>query len=72
MKTFSSGVTQFENKSGSAALSFEGMEQLVKLLEPHKDKKLRDKEQWVCLMKEIWEVLPKVTVEAKLLVGTIG
>lgn len=26
MKMFSSGVTQFENKSGSAALSFEGME----------------------------------------------
>ena len=43
----------------------------MKLLETHKDKKLRDKEQWVCLRKEIWEALPKVTVEAKLHVGTI-
>lgn len=44
---------------------------IVKLLETHKDKKLRNMDQWVCLMKEIREVLQKVTVEAKLLVGTI-
>lgn len=49
MKMFASGVTQFENDSGSSALSFEGKEQLLKLLEPHKGKKLEDKAQWVCL-----------------------
>ncbi|CAG8249791.1 unnamed protein product [Penicillium salamii] len=38
----------------------EGWDQLLVLLEPYKDAKLEDKEEWVCLMKEIWKLMDEL------------
>ncbi|CAG8932802.1 unnamed protein product [Penicillium salamii] len=38
----------------------EGWDQLLVLLEPYKDAKLEDKQEWVCLMKEIWKLMDEL------------